>query len=410
MRFKKSEHPGRSVRLAYCLNLHPAPTQAGLLEGLRAITLPLRERLAPGREFGVGMYLPAQLASRLGAREGAGELAELASFLDHHGLDPFTWNAFPAGGFGAAGLKERVFEPTWAQSERAVFTRNVARIALVLAGRAGAGGHVSISSHTGWHSVRAPRDERPAIEQLRHWGDGLRSPSAGEPPAARLILGLEAEPRANCNDSSELASWLGRLRTAARGDGPELGACLDTCHSAVEFERPEDALESATRGGAPLAKLQFTSALALRASRRRDLDALLALDEPRYLHQVTARTKDGLQRAGDLSELDRALDQPGGEAWWAESELRCHFHVPVDLAGVGDSALETTREHADALLAAALARPERWGSDELHVEIETYTWDVLPREARGSGGLVDGLEREYLHVIDRLGAGGWAPA
>ena len=49
MRFTSPAHPGRAVRLAYCLNLHPADTLEGLLEGLRAITLPLRERRAPGR-------------------------------------------------------------------------------------------------------------------------------------------------------------------------------------------------------------------------------------------------------------------------------------------------------------------------------------------------------------------------
>jgi len=32
---------------------------------------------------------------------------------------------------------------------------------------------------------------------------------------------------------------------------------------------------------------------------------------------------------------------------------------------------------------------------------------VLPGAARGPGSLVEGLEREYRHVIGRLEAGGW---
>jgi hypothetical protein len=179
----------------------------------------------------------------------------------------------------------------------------------------------------------------------------------------------------------------------------------------VEFEDPVGAFENATAGGAPLGKVQFTSALAVRARRRADLDALLALDEPRYLHQVTARTLEGvLLRLGDLPELGDALARPQHERWWRDAELRCHFHVPVDLAAVGKAGPATTRGHADATLAAVLARPERWGTDELHVEIETYTWDALPREARGPGELVDGLEREYAHVLARLAAAGWTPA
>ena len=56
------------------------------------------------------------------------------------------------------------------------------------------------------------------------------------------------------------------------------------------------------------------------------------MDEPRYLHQVTARTSSGtLLRAGDLPEMRSALGEVSGEAWWRDTELRCHFHVPVDL-------------------------------------------------------------------------------
>ena len=46
----------------------------------------------------------------------------------------------------------------------------------------------------------------------------------------------------------------------------------------------------------------------------------------------------------------------------------------------------------------------------MHLEIETYTWDVIPDAARGTGALVDGLEREYRHVIERLALAGWQPS
>ncbi len=65
------------------------------------------------------------------------------------------------------------------------------------------------------------------------------------------------------------------------------------------------------------------------------------------------------------------------------------------------------RCHADAILGRALAHPADWTGSELHVEIETYTWDVLPGAARGPGALVDGLEREYAHVLDLLARAGW---
>ena len=96
------------------------------------------------------------------------------------------------------------------------------------------------------------------------------------------------------------------------------------------------------------------------------------------------------------------------ERWLECEEWRCHFHVPVDLEAVGG--LGTTRAAMDATLDAALAEPDRWGDRELHLELETYTWSVLPDGARGAGALVDGIEREYRHALERLALRGWRPA
>jgi hypothetical protein len=164
----------------------------------------------------------------------------------------------------------------------------------------------------------------------------------------------------------------------------------------------------ATQGG-PLGKLQFSSALALTEPAKRPAARaeLLALAEERFLHQIDGRTGTGLVHAEDLPELERAPGE-GKEPWLACDEWRCHFHVPVDLARMSE--LGTTREHADQLLSLLLGAPERWPTRELHVEIETYTWDVLPRAARGPGELVEGLAREYGHVLRLLEARGWRRA
>jgi hypothetical protein len=407
MLWRHPAHDGRAVRLAYCLNLHPGETPAEILAGMRAVTLPLRERIASGRPFGVGMYVPAAAAAALAVGDHNPAREELRGFLTEHGLDPFTWNAFPYGGFHSAGLKERVFEPTWAEPERVVFTTDVATLAADLAGEPAPGRHLSISTHTGMHSTRVAGGDPDLAERA------LAVVAAGfagleQETGWRTVLSLEAEPRANCNDTRELAAMRGRLAEQVPDPALErhLGACLDTCHAAVEFEPAEQALANATAHGAALGKLQFTSALALRDPGRdeRARRRLLELAEPTFLHQVTGRSSNGLLRVGDLPELD-ATDA----AWLACDEWRCHFHVPVDLARV-EGGLGTTRAAADELLDATLADPSRWGTDELHLEIETYTWDVLPGPARGAGEFVDGLEREYRHVLARLAAAGWNPA
>lgn len=416
MLFEHPDHTGKRVRLAYCLNVHPADDLATLLEGMRSITLPLRERLAgQGELFGVGMYLPAALAGRLAAHHGRRDLAQLSRFLVDHRLDPFTFNAFPAGGFHASGLKEGVFRPTWLEEERVRFTLDVAQVAarLVRALRL-PGSHISISTHTGAFGPwpRGEQDARRCARNLGRVAQGLLR--LGFDAGPRFLLALEAEPRAAAGDSASLARFLERVPewteptvepwVIARG----VGVCLDACHSAVELEDPREAFDLAT-AHAPLGKLQYSSAISISepATHPSAVQELLAMNEPRYLHQVNGFGPSRREGVADLPDLRRELTGPARERWLSCREWRCHFHVPVDLARVGEKGLATTRDHAAALLDAALAQPRRWGVDELHLEIETYTWDVLPSSARGAGELVDGLEREYEHVIGRLASRGW---
>ena len=428
MRFEHPDHPGHGVRLCYCLNLHPAESLEGVIEGMESITLPLARRLGgedPGIEgFGLGAWLAHDVAIPLGVGE---DLGRYVDFVRAHGLDAFTYNAFPYGGFHRAGLKSGVFRPTWQETERVVYTVSVATVAARVWAETGRrADHVSISTHTGLFGgdVRGQRDLDIVADNFARMAGQFADMESTS--GCRLVLGLEPEPGASAPGTAALAELHALVRERAgavlseeRGIDPDIapelvrrhvGTCLDACHSAVEFEHPQDAFLAATQDGTPLAKLQFSSALELVDPNGNDVarERLFALDEPVYLHQVTGRGPGGLQRALDLPDLARAHADGG----WRDTDLwRCHFHVPVDLGQVGTAAggLGTTRAYADELLSLALSDPDRWGTPDLHLEIETYTWDVLPGEARGEGSLVDGLEREYTHVLARLTDAGWLP-
>lgn len=399
------------MRLTYGANVYPSRDAAGVLAGLRELALPLRARLAPAASaFGVGAWIPARAA-----REFLGDprrFDELDALCAEGGLDLFTFNAFPHGAFHGPGLKERVFEPTWKQHARLEFTLDVARLAARLRARRGgsrAGEHLSLSTHAGMFAAHLRPGDRAELVA----GFVAAARALGELElecGERVVLALEPEPRSSANDTRELAGFLDELR--ARAGAAEaavrrhLGACLDTCHAAVEFEAPGEAFARATSGSTPLGKLQFSSALALA---RPDEDApgralLAALDEPVYLHQVTGRRGTELVRATDLGELARAAD-----AWRGCDEWRCHFHVPVDLGRFGGAGgLATTRAEAEQILAAALSAPERWGARELHVEVETYTWGLLTPDQTGAATRLEGLARELEHVSGLLARAGWS--
>jgi hypothetical protein len=452
------DHPGRRVRLGYCTNVLPVETLADLRSALTEVALPLRQRLHPAGTLGIGLHLPGSLAAHLASPEGASDLSDLGRWLSESGFDPFTYNAFPFGGFHEDGLKENVYRPTWCEPEREQYTLDVAQVAcaLVAACRGsesaadsaadGLPGHLSISTHPGTYGPWVTdRSELKACADAMARVVSRFSQREDGPP---VILSLEAEPFASAGNTRALAEFLVLANMSAvrelKGLGHDasqaaalaarhLGVCLDACHSAVEFEDPAEtwslssggglaeegadsvdggALPPAPRLGYTLGKIQFSSALALRspAADPEGRALLLGMDEPRYLHQVRAQSAAGPLAESDLPALSATLaaEGPAAAAWLEAPEWRCHFHVPVDLESFGS--LSTTRPHADALLAQALVAPGAWPTGELHVEVETYTWSVLPASGRPAGSLVDCLERELRHVEALLRGAGWLPS
>lgn len=262
----------RAVRLGYCLNLHPSETLADVERALEDFVAPLAERLGGGRDFGVGMYLGEGPARALASDESA--LEGFADLIRALGVDPFTYNAFPQGGFQEDGLKERVYEPDWRTPERLAYTVDVGRVAARLAG--GPGRTIAISTHPGAYGAEITDRSglRACAEGMaRAVGEFARIEAEGGP---RLVLAVEAEPDASARNSRALAESLmfarlvgTRILADEFGHPAEataalmerhLGTCLDCCHSAVEFEDPALAVELASMGG-PLGKIQFSSAL-----------------------------------------------------------------------------------------------------------------------------------------------------
>jgi len=168
-----------------------------------------------------------------------------------------------------------------------------------------------------------------------------------------------------------------------------LGAVYDICHQAVEYEDIAESLANLRGAGVPVLKLQPASALRIPRVTKEIVEALRAFDDPIYLHQTIERHE------GRLSHF---LDLPMALAAWEKNprpcEWRIHFHVPVFLDEV--NLFKTTRQAIEEALKVHKASPL-----SAHIEIETYTWDVLPQRFR-TGDLVDHLVRELKWVRDQL--------
>jgi hypothetical protein len=170
-----------------------------------------------------------------------------------------------------------------------------------------------------------------------------------------------------------------------------LGICLDVCHAAVEFEDPVDSVERLDAAGIRVAKIQLSSALKLPNVGADSAELLLPFDDGVYLHQ-TIESRDGtLTRYADLPDALAALHSGNAGGEW-----RVHCHVPLFRSGYG--ALQSTQQPLAELLATCRTR-----ALTPHLEVETYTWGVLPGQMRDSDVGSD-IARELTWVRSQLGA------
>ncbi|MFH8447036.1 metabolite traffic protein EboE [Streptomyces sp. NPDC018026] len=370
---------GTTVHLAYCTNVHAAEDLDGVLAQLARYGEPVRERLGADR-IGLGLWLAAPVVTALAADRSA--LGLLRRELDLRGIEVVTLNAFPYAGFHAPTVKKAVYRPDWTERPRLDHTLACARVLAELLPPDAARGSVS-TLPLAWRTPWTPRRDDLARRHLDLLSQGLAALAADTGRSVRV--GFEPEPGCLIETTGQAAARL------ADADRERLGVCVDTCHLAVAFEEPGPAL---TRLAATLPVVKTQASCAVHADRPADpaaRAALAAFAERRFLHQTRQAAPGGPLAADDLPEaLQGALS---GDAAW-----RVHYHVPVqrDLP----PPLRSTRPELVAALTTLLGGPAALTD---HVEVETYTWPVLPGAPDG-GGLVDGIAGELAWTRSTLTA------
>lgn len=373
-----------ALPLSYCTNVHPGRS---LDEVLRAIDGPVAAVARSfGRPLAAGLWLAKPALDQLRADpDGPRRLAER---LAAHGLSCHTLNAFPFGDFHGPRVKDAVYLPDWTAPERLAYTVGCAEM---LARLLPDGGEGSISTlPLGFKGHRRPPEflDRCA-DRLTDCAEALARLRA---ETGRVIrLAVEPEPLCVLETTGETAAFFGLLwdRAGARGAADavreHVGVCFDICHQAVEFEDVAGAVRGLAAAGVRVNKVHLSCAVRL----ERPMDdpagraALRHYAEPRYLHQTFGRLPGGRVVARpDLTP--EFCDDPGPDFAAAE-EWRVHFHVPIDVERLGP--LATTKPAAREALAAVAAL-----GHAPHLEVETYTWAVLPGAAPTD--LTEGMARE----------------
>jgi sugar phosphate isomerase/epimerase len=400
---------GGGAHLTYCTNVHPGERWADVRENLLQRVSAVRALVCPDGQFGTGLWLSSRAVSELADPRARGALAEL---LAQQGLYVFTLNGFPYGAFHGRVIKERVYRPDWRDPARREYSDALASLLAELLPD-GVDGSISTLPGAYRPEIRTPEDEQTMADQLLAHAAHLHA--LRERTGKRIALALEPEPCCYLETTAEAIAffqrWLRSERAVARlaelagvatGTAAaiaerHLGVCLDACHAAVEFEDPAEIAAALRSAAIPIAKMQLSSGLLLARADAAARAALLPYRDEVYLHQVVERRGDALSRHLDLPQALAAADADGGAD---AAEWRIHFHVPVFLARM--RAFDSTQAFLRELLALQRAAPL-----SAHLEVETYTWDVLPDEAR-TDDLPRAIARELQFCLAELGEGAGA--
>jgi sugar phosphate isomerase/epimerase len=387
---------GELGHLTYCTNIHAGEPLDEVMAGLARHLPEIKAGVAGAGPFGVGLRLGQAAASRL--REPAA-LARLKRFLSEGNYYVFTINGFPYGAFHGRAVKEDAYKPDWSTPERLAYTDLLADILseLLPAGQEGSVSTVPCTFKP-WAAGRLETITEQLIRHVAHLV-GIAAKTG-----QTIALALEPEPYCYLETIEEavaffndhLFSRAGVARLAAMtGLSPaaaesamrrHIGVCYDVCHAAVEFEDPKASIERLRAAGIQIPKLQLSSALKVAAFDQQSARHLAAFAEPVYLHQVVQR-KDGVLRR--FVDLPQALaDAAAGGEW------RVHFHVPLFLE-------EMQHFGTTQAFLAEILRLHRAAPISRHLEVETYTWDVLPAAYR-KVSLSSAIARELNWVKARL--------
>jgi hypothetical protein len=382
--------------LGYCANVHPGESLADVLHAVRELASSVRMQLSADT-LSLGLWLSQRSAAELAARG----CSELQQALAQAGIFVVTLNGFPYGNFHAEVVKRRVYHPDLCSPERRTYLSQLARILAQLLPPDAAEGSIStlpIGHRDERLDVDLPqaRAAEAAADQLCQLTLELAQLYSETGKSVRICL--EPEPGCWLESTGDALQFFTRTlpeaarraRVAEKLIQQHLGLCYDTCHQAIAFEDARESLRALTRAGVTIGKAQLSSAIELpKPSDPEALAQLATFQEPRFLHQVRARQADGtLWAADDLSPI---------AALPTTDPLRVHFHVPIHRESVGN--IQTTRPFLLAALRELSALPQL-----PHLEVETYTWSVLPAAERpkNDAELTRGLANEIAFVRDAL--------
>lgn len=398
--FTKGHH------LTYCTNIHPGESWEETFENLKEFIPGIKENVSPDAPFGIGLRSSHLASLELIKPEN---LAAFKTWLDDNDSYVFTFNGFPYGGFHRQVVKDEVHQPDWTTPERLAYTERLFDILSELLPE-GMDGGISTSplSYRHWHHTPLQLQNAMTASTLHLAKIAGKLHDTQQRSGKLLHLDIEPEPDGILENTQEVIdfykNWLvpigsEYLEKEFGISGSEAEKCLkehiricyDVCHFAVVYENPEDVFKAFEAEGIKIGKIQISAALKANIPQdkyeRKQLEALISpFSESTYLHQVVAKgLKDELTSFRDLPDAMNTLESTDTVEW------RIHYHVPIFLSDYG----KISSTQSDILDVLKYISKKKVCN---HLEVETYTWEVLPEGINLDLG--SSITRELQWVIE----------
>lgn len=389
--------------ITYCTNIHPGEDWETTFLNIKKYIPEIQKEVSGNASFGIGLRLSNNASEELDKED---YLSNFKKWLSDNNCYVFTMNGFPYGNFHNTVVKDQVHAPDWTTNERLIYTKRLfAQLESLLPNGVSGGISTSPISYKHWfHSEEAISTAlKKGAEQLAEIVEQLYT--IEKTSSNFLHLDIEPEPDGLIENTKEFIDFylnyllpigITVLSPKLNLDASEIETiikkyitlCYDVCHFSLAYEHPEDTFKALEKEGIKVGKIQVSAALKILFGKGREeaiWKSLERFDEPTYLHQVTEKVNGNVLVYNDLPLVLKVKKQ--------HKELRAHFHVPIFLEKFDD--LYSTQ---DQILNTLEYLKNHNISD--HLEVETYTWDVLPDTLKVD--ITQSIARELNWLKDKL--------
>jgi hypothetical protein len=375
----------KTFHCTYCTNIHAGENWEITFNNLKAHIPAVKKEVAPGVTFGIGLRLSNKASEEL---QKENNLLHFKQWLDVNNLYVFTMNGFPYGNFHNAIVKDLVHAPDWTTTERVIYTKRLFnQLAFLLPEGQEGGISTSPISYKHWHNTERAKENVLKTGANNMAAIVLQLSEIEKETGKYLHLDIEPEPDGMIENTVEFLSFYNdyllpiackSIQEATGIDSEEaqeliyrhITICYDVCHFSLAFEAPQDTFAMLKKNHIKVGKIQISSALKIIFDGKNNdaiWESLSNFNESTYLHQVTEKINNVVTVYNDLPLVLANKKN--------HSELRAHFHVPIFLETFSN--LQSTQDQIIKVM--AYLKKEAVSH---HIEVETYSWNVLPEELK----------------------------